>query len=86
MADGNTCFHLGCEHAKLHEHDCRSRDSNRGRRVHHDANWTVVGVAVCRVEVSYLGNGEQGEQYQAHEGHNRHGVEAGTTFSGPTCS
>jgi hypothetical protein len=38
------------------------------------------------VHVSDLDHSKQREQNQAHKGHHRYGVEAGTTFCDPICS
>jgi len=48
-----------------HQNDDDDRSADRRCRVHHDAEWAVVGVVVERMDVRHLGDGQQRKQEQA---------------------
>jgi hypothetical protein len=82
----DTRFDMGCLPANLNQHHDGRCHSNWCSRVHHDADWAVVSIAVAGVQVSDLRHCEQCKQNQANEGHQRYGFEARTARCAPSCS
>ena len=52
-------------HPDQNDHGCNSRD--RRCRVHGDAQLAMVRIAVDRMDVGHLDNGQQCQQYQTHQ-------------------
>lgn len=71
--------------ADLDQHNDRRGDCHRRCRMHHDADRTVVRVAIGCVKVRDLGHSQQRKQNQANEGHRRHGIEAGSASCSRIC-
>jgi hypothetical protein len=56
-------------HRDLNErNECRSRN-NRRRRVHHNAQWAMIGVSICRMRVCDLRERQQDKQGQTYQCH-----------------
>jgi hypothetical protein len=69
MDDAGNPAHLkdGRRHRNLHQRDKGSGDSDGRCRVHHNAQWAVVGICIRRVRMRDLNKGQQGQQGQTYQ-------------------
>ena len=80
MADDGAGFKDRGRGFKLDKHDGCSRDRNRRRRVHDNAQRAVVGIAGIGMQVGYLDDSHQRHHGQTRHGHPRQDALPGVAF------
>lgn len=62
-----TNFDDWCERLDLHQHNDRYGSRDWGRRMKHDAEWTVVGIRVNGMNMRHLDDSEKRKQCQTNQ-------------------
>jgi hypothetical protein len=76
IAQNENRFGDGGNGSKLYDYDYRGSGHSGYGCVHHDAELTMIRICLIRMQVSYLGNRQRGQQNEAQPRDRNHRVAA----------